>query len=523
MPTGTSGNDDFTANAGSNDTFYGLEGDDTLHFGFGTGADVYKGGLGVDLLYADVPLRHVESFWSWSLPDPVIPEVSHGYVFELTDGAQAGFSWVAGGSFDHNEYTGWETFRAADTSVLQIIRAAFSVTGGGGNEAIGGSNAGQTLNGAGGNDVIYGNGGADSLIGDAGVDYLSAGADDGASDSFNGGADNDTVSYSGAAGGVTLNLLAGTAFGASIGSDTLTGIELAVGSMFNDYVFGTNDHNTLWGMGGHDSVYGLLGNDLIFGEAGNDVLIGASGADALHGDDGADYAYGGDDPDVATGGAGLDVLLGENGADALSGGADQDYLFGGAENDTLSGDDGVDVLFGESGGDFLHGGAGIDHFYGGDGGDTGNGGDDGDIFIMEGGADTISGEAGNDFVYGGLDNDAIFGGAGVDVILGETGNDYVDGGTEVDYVFLGGGDDTFAMDALTPGLNVDVLHEFTPGAASGDVLRLLNTGWTTIAQVNAAMIDTGNGYSILTLDADTQIWMIGILPGALVAGDAVFT
>ena len=67
-----------------------------------------------------------------------------------------------------------------------------------------------------------------------------------------------------------------------------------------------------------------------------------------------------------------------------------------------------------------------------------------------------------------------------------------------------------------------MLHEFTPGAGSGDVLRLLNTGWTTIAQVNAAMVNTGNGYSILTLDADTQIWLIGILPGQLVAGDVAF-
>ena len=79
------------------------------------------------------------------------------------------------------------------------------------------------------------------------------------------------------------------------------------------------------------------------------------------------------------------------------------------------------------------------------------------------------------------------------------------------------------LDKTVAGVNVDVLHEFTPGVGSGDILRLLNTGWTTIAEVNAVMIDSGNGYSILTLDPDTQIWLMGVTPGQLAAGDAVFS
>jgi hypothetical protein len=37
------------------------------------------------------------------------------------------------------------------------------------------------------------------------------------------------------------------------------------------------------------------------------------------------------------------------------------------------------------------------------------------------------------------------------------------------------------------------------------------------------MVNTGNGYSILTLDPDSQIWLIGVLPGQLVDGDVVFS
>jgi hypothetical protein len=49
------------------------------------------------------------------------------------------------------------------------------------------------------------------------------------------------------------------------------------------------------------------------------------------------------------------------------------------------------------------------------------------------------------------------------------------------------------------------------------------SSFATIAQVQAATIDTGNGYSILTIDPDTQIWLIGVTPAQLVAGDVVFS
>ena len=295
------------------------------------------------------------------------------------------------------------------------------------------------------------------------------------------------------------------------------------GGDLNDVLFGVGGDDSLYGHEGADAIYGGQGADDAFGGGGFDVLVLSIGTDRGEGGAGDDYIYAGDGNDVALGDSGVDVLIGEAGADTLSGGVDQDYLFGGSENDALIGDAGVDVLHGEAGDDVSSGGDGIDYFYAESGNDIAFGGADGDILVMQGGNDQAFGQAGNDFAYGGADSDTIFGGAGTDVLLGEAGDDTVDGGQDVDYVFLGTGDDTFVMDAATPGLNVDVLHEFTPGAGSGDVLRLLNTGWTTIAEVNAAMVNTGNGYSILYLDGDTNIWLIGVLPGQLVAGDVAFS
>ena len=362
----------------------------------------------------------------------------------------------------------------------------------------------DTINGSSGDDVLDGGGGADTLNGNGGVD---------------------TASYVTAAAGVTIvQGQPSSGWSGDAQGDVYSSIERIQGSNFSDVLYGTGA-TALDGAGGDDLLYGdNAGSGSSFtGGAGIDQIVALGGADTAAGGADNDYFYAGEGNDTGFGDGGIDVLIGEGGADVLRGGADQDYLFGGNDNDALHGEDGVDVLFGEGGDDFAYGGDGIDYFYSGAGADTGQGGDGGDIFIMEDGADAVYGVAGNDFVYAGNDNDAVFGGTGTDVILGEAGNDVIDGGEDVDYIFLGTGDDVFVMDALTPGLNVDVLQEFTPGAGSGDVLRLFNTPWLDVAQVNAAMIDTGNGYSILPLDADTLIWLIGILPGQLVAGDVTFS
>lgn len=269
------------------------------------------------------------------------------------------------------------------------------------------------------------------------------------------------------------------------GADTIYGADSGSPYANNGFVLGAGD-DTAYGLGGDDYAYGGDGNDTLVGGAGTDILIAGAGNDTLVGDDGADYLYGGEGTDTLVGGAGVDVIVGEADNDNASGGDGNDYIYTGSGNDTASGGEGAD------------------------------------LFVMDTGADTANGDGGNDY-YMGDGDDFAFGGAGTDVILGEAGNDTINAGLGVDYVFLGTGNDTLIVDKNAPGLNVAVLYDFTPGlVAGGDVLRLQNTGWSSLAQVQANMVDTGNGYSILTLDADTTVWIVGVTPAQLTAANLLF-
>ena len=114
------------------------------------------------------------------------------------------------------------------------------ITGAGGNDVIEGLDGNDTLSGLAGNDTIRGGAGNDILLGGDGNDtldggdgrdYLTGGAGD---DHLDGGLSYDRAVYSDATGPVTINLAAGTASGAGVGTDTLVNIEGAVGSNFVD-------------------------------------------------------------------------------------------------------------------------------------------------------------------------------------------------------------------------------------------------------------------------------------------------
>jgi serralysin len=533
--TGGSAGDSLTGSAGANllaggaggDTLNGDGGNDVLRGGAGN--DALNGGPGTDQAdYSIAPGAISVDLAAGTILDgeggsdtisDVEEIVGSGFGDSMSGNANANTLRGAAGDDVLNGRAGSDTLDGGSGLDLAVYSGAggdVTVTLGGGTitDEFGATDTLISLEGVAtgaGNDTLNGSSGDDIMAGGPGADAL------------NGNAGTDTASYITAAAGVAIVLAnASSSWTGDAQGDVYSSIERIQGSSFADVLDGTGT-TALDGAGGNDLLYGDNSGSLFQGGAGVDQMVALGGADTAEGGADNDYFYAGDGNDTGFGGAGIDVLIGDAGEDTLTGGTDQDYLFGGDNNDTLTGEDGVDVLHGEAGDDLAFGGAGIDYFYAGAGADTANGGDDVDIFVMDAGNDTVNGEAGNDYVYAGADNDTIFGGAGIDVIQGEAGDDIIDSGTEVDYVFLGTGDDTFVMDTQTPGLNVDVLYDFTPGAGSADVLRLLNTGWSSIAQVQAAMTDTGNGFSILTLDPDTQIWLIGVTPGQLAAGDVAFS
>src|SRR5690606_14256448 len=142
------------------------------------------------------------------------------------------------------------------------------------------------INGRGGNDVIQGLAGNDTIRGEAGFD---------------------AAVYFDATGNVAADLVAGTASGAGVGTDTLIAIEVLIGSAFDDALRGDAKGNRL---------VGFLGDDLLDGRGGRDNLDGGDGRDLLLGRSGNDSLFGGGGDDVLKGGGGADTLVGDEIIDA---------------------------------------------------------------------------------------------------------------------------------------------------------------------------------------------------------------
>lgn len=366
---GGSGADSITGNEAANrlsgrggvDQLYGLGGDDTL--AGGALGDRLDGGLGVDIAsYAEETVRLVVDL-AGAGPDTLVSiEGLMGGAFgdELAGNAAAntllggagddvlqgrgGLDRLDGGAgTDTASYAG-EAARvivdlsgaAPDTliSIEAVLGTAFD-------DILGGDAAANTLAGGAGDDVLEGRGGNDRL---------------------DGGAGEDTARFLSATGGVAVDLAAGTATGD--GTDTLLGIEHALGGGAGD---------TLLGSAAANHLRGGSGDDLLDGGAGADTLDGGEGLDTvrfqLHGSAAviaslSAGAASGAGADVLTG---IENLIGGEGSDALTGNALVNRLSGVSGADTLNGLDGADILDGGSGGDRLAGGAGADRLTGGSG------------------------------------------------------------------------------------------------------------------------------------------------------------
>jgi Ca2+-binding RTX toxin-like protein len=315
----------------------------------------------------------------------------------------------------------------------------------------------DTLDGGAGNDILLGEDGADFLTGGTGDDLLSG--DKGADEIF-GGDGIDTVSYVDAEGSVTVNLNAGVAAGDEAEGDTLSGIENAIGSSYDDSLTGDALDNALLGGGGDDFIDGLAGDDFLEGGEGTDTIIGGTGADTA--------SYQGD-PDAVEIDLGGDARDGFGTIDHLTG---IENLLGSAQNDTLIGDDLANVLTGGEGDDTLIGEGGDDTLAGGRGDDTLTGGVGGDTYTFEDewGVDTISETT--DVTIDVVDFSETYG--SVTFTIEKDGRlSITDGTNELNDVFnvehlVGGrGDDLFS---LTEGSSVLPFIDGGPGPIDADAL-----------------------------------------------------
>ena len=317
------GGKDVVSGGGGNDRISGGERNDVLSgdggndrvFG-GNGNDKVSGGSGDDVVGGDAGNDRLRG--------------------------NAGFDVLNGGEGDDSLNGGTEEDVADFTNATSVVaNLATGVATGAGTDTM---NEVEDLSGSAGNDTLTGDDGVNVLEGAEGVDALD------------GGGANDFASYILAQGGVTVDLVAGTATGE--GADTLTGFEGIIGSFFDD--------------------------NLTTG-ATNDIVLGLDGSDTIHTGDGVDQIEAGPGNDSVDGGASLDVLtffLTSNGISVNLGtgvgsgeGAD---TYAGIENvvgsffdDTIVGDAGLNILRGGPGNDFLDGGGGLgDQLIGDEGADT---------------------------------------------------------------------------------------------------------------------------------------------------------
>ena len=224
---------------------------------------------------------------------------------------------------------------------------------------------------------------------------------------INGGFGSDFVSYSNAAGSVTINLTSNTVTGAA-GADTLFSIENAIGSNFADTIIGRFDNNIILAGDGNDVINASLGSDVIDGGLGTDrviysaltgpITLGAFGVvtkspgvtDQLISVETIVATSSSQDTidlSLATAPAGavsttVDLALISNNVKVnLSGGAPA-IILNVLQFENVKGSGVADTITGNNLSNNLSGNGGIDLIYGGLGNDTLSGGADNDFFLF---------------------------------------------------------------------------------------------------------------------------------------------
>lgn len=311
---------------------------------------------------------------------------------------------------------------------------------------------------------LNGQGGFDALTGGAGNDILD------------GGLGQDVAVYSLAGSGVSVNLAAGIATGAAIGSDTLIGIEDVIGSQAADSLAGDGGANEITGLGGDDTLIGGAGTDTVAYAAGltGGVTVDLAAGIATGSDIGTDTLSefenitASDFDDVLTGDGGNNLILGLNGNDRLAGGDGSDTLVGGSGNDSLFGGAGDDWLLPDTntGGALI-----IETIDGGDGIDTldrSTAGAATNIDLTAGTNGPTRTLVNIENAIGGSFFDTITGDAKANRLDGGAGNDTIQGGDGDDTLIGGSGADTVSYDrALTSGVTVNLATATASGADVG--------------------------------------------------------
>ena len=307
--SGGIGNDVLDGGA-DNDALYGGLGADRLDGG--SGGDFMNGGGGNDTYFVDSCNDQVFEFSDLQIG---IPGGAADIVFSSVN-------FTLGANIENLTLTGSEPGSADIDGFGNDLNNV--IVGNVGNNWLGDGSIGWAYPDA---TTITAGGGKDSLIGGAGndeyyVDWLGTAEIDVITDS--GGTDDQ----------VNLHVTSpGLSYSLTLGAGSLAGIEhLAIygnynnsaplfggfnitGSVANNYIYGSDENDTIAGGGGNDELNGYDGNDVLRGDANDDWLYGGNGDNTLEGGAGNDYLY-------SNGYDSLDRLVGGDGNDTYFVGGD---------------------------------------------------------------------------------------------------------------------------------------------------------------------------------------------------------
>ena len=451
---GTQGNDTLFGNNEVN-SLSGGAGDDAIH-SFG-GADTLDGGEGTDTaLFTAGGAVEVDLDENG---DAVSSFDDQLFAFENINGSAAGDDRLAGNDRSN------QLFGNGGNDTLDGEGDADTLIGGDGDDLIV-SDAIDTV--FGGNEIDLEDPDADLITDDGGIDTIDFSTlEEGVADfgPFDGVIVDLDVNSAGPAGtpsqeGGILNAPPGAvAIEGVVPAENILqsviDVENAIGSDFNDGLFGNNEVNILQGGAGNDAIHGFAGDDFLAGGAGTDTVLFAAAPvgvivdlnDQVSEEDFAAIAAGELEAIfAATGGAGNNVLSGfEN-------------VTGGSGDDDITGDDNDNILTGNGGSNILNGGAGTDTavFSGNQADFEIAQADDGVVTVANlaaGFTDTLTDIEILSFADGDVTVADLFGEVEVDVVIGTDGADIIIGGLDIDAVediiLTGADDDTIDLPLAT--------------------------------------------------------------------------
>jgi Ca2+-binding RTX toxin-like protein len=312
----------------ANDSITGGNGNDNISWSTGQGRDTIDGGADFDTFNATGAGTAELGNATWN--GSALTALLDNGVFNIE-----AVNLDLGGGVD------WLIYNASAAVVVNLATNSASgfasvsniekVIGGSGNDTLTGDTLNNRLDGLGGADTLDGGAGSDAVLGGDGNDIISASA---GNDSLQGQNGDDTFNWTSTDGRDTFN------GGADTDTVNLTGSGVAD-------VADTNWNGSV--------ITGLLNNALVDIETVNlDLGAGGTGGDWLR----------------YNSTVGIAVDLGAGTATGFASIAGVENLIGGTGGDSLTGDGGVNKINGNNGDDVITGGGGNDNLTGGVGNDT---------------------------------------------------------------------------------------------------------------------------------------------------------